>query len=47
MPTAASSMPMVISGRGPILPLRRPARGATNRMISVIGIDRTPASSAE
>ena len=47
MPPAASSMPTVISGRGPILPFSRPASGATNRMISVIGIERTPASIAE
>ena len=47
MPTVASSMPTVITGRGPTLPFRRPASGATNRIISVIGSERTPASRAE
>jgi hypothetical protein len=42
---ATRSMPVVISGRGPMRSVRRPASGAATMMISVEGRKRTPASS--
>ena len=47
MPTVARVIPKVIITRGPKTRAKRPACGATIRIISVSGMVRTPASSAE